>query len=228
MMGSKIWKKFTYLYVILCSIDVLALSLDASISWLHIFVKPILMLVPIVFILRKLRAKKYFSWILAAFIFSWFGDVFLLGQEFTPLFFIAGLASFLLAHIFYIVLFTKGRSSKELKPKWINYIIAFTFLYAIVYYAYLLPYLKDLTIPVLLYVLVIALMGLSALWRYGSVNDKAFRITAYGAYSFILSDSILAFNKFVFSFDMADALIMTSYCLAQYLILKGFVALEEL
>lgn len=225
---SKPWQVFTYVYFTFCSIDVLSLSFGGEFQWLHVLMKPLLMIMPIIFLWRFLRSRKYFSWMFAAFIFSWFGDVFLLGQELNPLFFIGGLTSFLLAHVSYVVLFTKSSLKKQLKTKWISCLMVLTLLFAIGYYLYLYPYLNDLSIPVLVYVSAIALMGLTALWCYGSVNHKAFRLTVYGAFTFIVSDAILAFNKFVQAFDWADVFIMTSYCLAQYLILKGFFMQQEL
>jgi uncharacterized membrane protein YhhN len=70
-------------------------------------------------------------------------------------------------------------------------------------------------------------MGVTALGRYARVNMDAFSYTVIGAFVFILSDSIIGYNKFVHEIPFADSLIMIFYCTAQYMILKGFVVLES-
>ena len=44
-----------------------------------------------------------------------------------------------------------------------------------------------------------------------------------GALLFVLSDSILAINKFYMPFDLAGTFIMLTYGFAQYLIVQGAV-----
>ncbi|MBL0146409.1 MAG: hypothetical protein IPP48_12355 [Chitinophagaceae bacterium] len=41
---------------------------------------------------------------------------------------------------------------------------------------------------------------------------------------FILSDSLLAINKFYHSFAFAGVQIMATYCIAQYCIVRGFIS----
>jgi len=55
------------------------------------------------------------KWVIAALFFSWGGDVLLLFQEKKEIFFLLGLASFLLAHIFYIFFFHLVRLKEAFK-----------------------------------------------------------------------------------------------------------------
>ena len=59
--------------------------------------------------------KGYPRWriyVLAALVFSWAGDVFLISSDW----FIAGLVSFLIAHVFYIIAYQKtGAANGQLK-----------------------------------------------------------------------------------------------------------------
>ena len=88
------------------------------------------------------------------------------------------------------------------------------------------PGLAELKIPVLFYVSTIGLMGILAVNRYQFVNSKSFYFTLIGAFAFILSDSLIGYSKFVCDIPYSHVLIMTFYCIAQYLILRGFVAQE--
>ncbi|MET0393775.1 MAG: lysoplasmalogenase family protein, partial [Chitinophagaceae bacterium] len=58
------------------------------------------------------------KWIVAALFFSWAGDILLLFQEKNSLFFLLGLAAFLLAHIFYIVFFQRVRMQEGISARW--------------------------------------------------------------------------------------------------------------
>jgi uncharacterized membrane protein YhhN len=52
-------------------------------------------------------------------------------------------------------------------------------------------------------------------------NKMPGRWMMIGALLFVISDSILAINKFYQSFEMANILIMLSYGFAQFYIVKG-------
>jgi uncharacterized membrane protein YhhN len=75
-------------------------------------------------------------------------------------------------------------------------------------------------IPVIVYGLVISAMLLFAL--HAGATDYA-----VGAVLFVLSDSILALNKFHTSFLLAGSLIMLTYGLAQYFIVTGASMVEK-
>jgi uncharacterized membrane protein YhhN len=48
-----------------------------------------------------------------------------------------------------------------------------------------------------------------------------------GASFFVISDSLLAINKFYQPFAHAGILIMLTYCTAQYFIVQGFIKQEK-
>ncbi|MNR29801.1 YhhN-like protein [compost metagenome] len=78
-------------------------------------------------------------------------------------------------------------------------------------------------LPVMVYTFVISMMMMMAAFRNQRVNTLSFNLILAGALCFLLSDSILAYNKFVKGFDFAGVLIMASYMAAQYLITMGAV-----
>jgi uncharacterized membrane protein YhhN len=69
-------------------------------------------------------------------------------------------------------------------------------------------------------------MAMQALFRYGRTNSKSFTLVFAGAISFMLSDSLLAINKFMQPLPLAGLAIMFTYILAQYLIVEGVVRHE--
>ncbi|MCB0517234.1 MAG: lysoplasmalogenase [Chitinophagales bacterium] len=158
--------------------------------------------------------------LLAALVCSWLGDIFLLFTGETM--FMAGLAFFLLAHIFYIFLFLKTATKPTFlsqKPWWAVPIVAF----AAAMFAYLYPYLHDFTIPVGIYCIALGSMVLAALNRKGCVDGNSFAWVFGGAILFMISDSILAVNKFAQPLPYAEILIMFTYIAAQFSIVQGFL-----
>jgi uncharacterized membrane protein YhhN len=161
------------------------------------------------------------KWILLALFFSWAGDIILMFQDKQELFFLLGLGSFLLAHVFYIVFFHNIRVKENVKS---NILLL---LPVVIYYAFLIswlsPYLGDKKIPVRIYGIVISFMLLLALHMMFIKNKTAGRLMLFGALLFVISDSILAINKFYESFEAAGILIMLSYGLAQLFIVQGAI-----
>jgi len=216
------WTKFTILYSLIC-IAHLSIIQSVDCGDLNVYTKPLIMLSAIGFTRFYLKAYNYYKLIILAFVFSLFGDVFLLWQSISDIFFVAGLASFLIAHLLYAFYFYKSSAKTWTKNRTLIIIQFLMFLLVIGYYSLMYPGLGDLSIPVLFYVSTIGAMGILALNRYLQVSSKSFWYIFIGALSFILSDSIIGFNKFVDPITNASFYIMLFYCLAQYLILKGFL-----
>ena len=91
-------------------------------------------------------------------------------------------------------------------------------------YYILLPGLEGLMKPVIL-IYALSLMGMSmmALNRRGRVNPSSFRLVFFGSLLFLLSDSMIALNKFSMEIPLAGFWIMITYILAQYLIMRGLI-----
>ena len=130
--------------------------------------------------------------------------------------FLVGLGSFLGGHCAYIYAFFAN--PVELRP--VSVLIPS--LYSLcVFVAVLWPSLpSDMVVPVGAYVLVITLMMVAALSRKpeGYASLWSFRCAATGALLFAVSDTILAYNRFVGVVPGAKVAIMSTYYLAQYAI----------
>ncbi len=164
-------------------------------------------------------ANKLKLWILLALFFSWAGDVLLMFEADDSMFFLLGLSSFLLAHIFYVIFFHLVRVREKIK---INpWLIVVVVLYYASLITLLMPYLGDMKIPVLVYGIVISFMFMLAMHMLFIKHKTAGKWMMFGALLFVISDSVLAINKFYQPFEASGILIMLTYGLAQLFIIHG-------
>lgn len=177
---------------------------------------PVLLLAGITFTTLSGRSR----WLLlAAQIFSAGGDAALtFVRGVNQNYFILGLGLFLVAHIFYCILFT-GTFAWRKDRLWMGaLLLAFSVTMAVI----LVPRLGDLAPPVCAYVAVITTMGLLSMMRQGSDY-----LLIAGALVFILSDSCIAVNKFLQPFEGASYAIMITYYAAQWMIAKAIIAKKK-
>ena len=80
---------------------------------------------------------------------------------------------------------------------------------------------KSLLIPIIIYMITITIMAISASER--KTNPDSYRLILLGAILFVLSDTLIAIDKFVVPVPFQTFLIMGTYVLAQYLICVGFL-----
>ncbi|MGZ5271571.1 MAG: lysoplasmalogenase family protein [Ramlibacter sp.] len=184
-------------------------------AW-HLALKPLAMALAIAVVaLRWQRAQRplaFDGWLLAGLACSLAGDVLLM----LPGRFIPGLVAFLLAHLCYLVLLSRGVGWLP-RPR----ALAATLGVGAVVYAALLPALGPvLRVAVAAYVLVIATMAAQAIGRAGVLRDAASRAVAAGAVLFMASDTLLAVNRFAMPLPLAPLWILATYYAAQILIAR--------
>jgi uncharacterized membrane protein YhhN len=160
--------------------------------------------------------------VLMALLLSLCGDIALMFDNESA--FMQGLVAFLVAHIFYILSFRDHRSTTQgdALQGLQQFRLAFPVLLAgtgLVFILY--PALGNLRYPVMVYAAVLVTMVLQATFRLGRTNLTSFWLVVLGAVMFMISDSILALHKFLGIITYADALTMSSYALAQYLLVEG-------
>ncbi len=216
--GAVLQGRITMLEALLIEAAALATATGAeNIVLLHRVFKPLAMLLAIAYVVQRNRATRapgrFDLLLLAGLACSLVGDCFLM----LPGFFIPGLVSFLVAHLFYIALFKQG-------VPWLPSTRALLATLGVggAMYGFLFNSLNtQLRIAVAAYVVVIAVMAAQALGRAGWLRDKASTAAAIGACFFMLSDSLLATNKFALQFPMAQFLVLATYYAAQILIAKN-------
>jgi uncharacterized membrane protein YhhN len=192
------------------------------------FVKPLIMIWMAVYFLLYKKKSSFTVLVLVAFFFSWMGDNFLMLSGKNELFFFAGVGGFFFAQLSYIYTFTKfsekGGRGKLQKNPWLSLLFL---AYVAGMLALLLPGLEGLMKPIItIYALSLILMSMMALNRSGRVGAMSFKLVFFGSILFLISDSMIAFNKFHSEIPLAGFLIMITYIAAQYLIMRGLI-LEE-
>ena len=78
-------------------------------------------------------------------------------------------------------------------------------------------------LPVTIYAVVICTMVICSLHVFNKTSNPANILFVMGAILFAASDSLLAINKFYKPFPFAGALIILTYCAAQFFIVIGVV-----
>jgi uncharacterized membrane protein YhhN len=153
---------------------------------------------------------RYFWLIFAGLLFSAAGDVFLMLPKDR---FVAGLLSFLVAHLLYIVAFSAPAGFLAAPLLALPYLAGAGALLVI-----LLPKTGKLALPVIVYSTALATMGWQAACRWQVMQDDASLYAMIGAILFMVSDSVLAINRFAKPFRAAEAVLLSTYFAAQTLI----------
>jgi uncharacterized membrane protein YhhN len=147
----------------------------------------------------------------------------LLFSDINELFFISGLISFLIAHIIYIRLFlTKLNAS--FSYTWVFSSLAFLAIYLYYFLSTMWDNLKTMKIPVTIYALVISIMLFVVIQLVASKSLRKGEYVLLGAFFFVVSDSLLAWNMFYQEIAHGSFWVMSTYLFAQLLITSGWVS----
>lgn len=140
---------------------------------------------------------------------SWAGDVLL--QSPGSMGFLLGLAAFLVAHLFYIGAFLMLGTGRVKIWVW-AYLMWYGALLAL-----LSPGLGALVVPVIAYGAALGTMAI--------LSTRVNAVVGWGGLLFLLSDSILAMDRFMpgFALPASDFVIMTTYLVGEGLIVYGVV-----
>lgn len=193
--------------------------------------KPLIMSTLLVYYLagRREKSNTLSYLIIGAILFSWSGDILLMLQARHESLFVFGLGSFLVAHLCYIPAYGKAvyAERSEDSKSFVRTRIAFLIFVGLALIYILHPQLGEMLVPVSLYTIVIITMAIAAVMRKGRTVDKSFIMVYSGALLFIMSDAMIAINKFLDPLVQARLLIMATYIAAQLLIIKGILMHEK-
>jgi uncharacterized membrane protein YhhN len=212
-------KLFLFLFLIAAAVHLIAEFFPSA--FLHNISKPLLMIALGGYYFVRCDERSVVT--IGAILFSLIGDVLLLDDSN----FMLGLIAFLLAHVFYIFSYRQHRFETDVEALQgvqrvriaFPVVLAGTGLVVILY-----PKLDALRVPVIIYAGVITTMVLTALFRFGRTNARSFWMVFAGAVLFMISDSVLAVNKFLEPLSRAGFWIMLTYIAGQYLIVEGLIA----
>ncbi|TXT60691.1 MAG: putative membrane protein [Promethearchaeota archaeon] len=185
--------------------------------------KPFLMPLVILYYIFSVGVAMVNWFLVIALIFGTLGDISLMiGRE--GKWFMMGLGSFLIGHIFYIItyLLLSGTSLLQF-PVWgwlfLIPLIAITLLL----YMRIKDKMGDLQVPTIVYIVVIFMMSFFAMLLLSIFEIFDFTLVYLGAILFIISDGIIAIAKFDVDIPKERVYIMITYVLAQLLITQGII-----
>lgn len=210
---------FRSAYLALGALEMLAEIFRGQFPTMYMFIKPFLMIVLALYLYKATGLQQTLDKMIGiALAFSWIGDCILMakGQGF----FLTGLISFLLAHLMYILVFTK-----QFRFQGVFYLVSMCLLvYGGLLMQMILPNMtSQMYLPIILYAVVLLTMTAIASGRKDIVSKVSFVYTFGGAVLFMVSDSLLAINKFASPFAYANIPIMLLYILGQFGIVEGYV-----
>jgi uncharacterized membrane protein YhhN len=170
-----------------------------------------ILILAIAFANCRAHKDRYSLWITIGLIFSLAGDVLLLRPDH---YFLLGLSAFLLTHIAYLIAFTRDIRFPARPGVWVLYLLFAACCNVLLFSR--LP--AALRFPVAVYSLFLVSMAAQAMGRSLRSRTSAARLAAVGALLFVLSDGLLAFDRFYQPLRLAPLLILVPYFAAQWLI----------
>lgn len=199
-----LWSRIIAILIVLMgSIYIFFIPSDPIATKIVFKLIPMLLILLFAFLQPAGETKKYKMLILIGLFICMLADGFIY-------WFIIGLITFLIGHIWYIFAFRQIKAISI--PKWaavslLSYGVAMVIWIAGTVWS---QGEHILAVAVVIYILVILTMGWNAF-------QTANKFAIIGAVLFIFSDSILAINKFIIDVPFSGALIMISYYGAQFL-----------
>jgi len=152
----------------------------------------------------------YKTFVLAGLFFSLLGDIALL---FPEKWFTAGLVAFLAAQVFYILAFKPLPGHPVSPATFLPFV-----LYGLLMFFILAPKLGPMKLPVFVYIAAITLMAGFAGGRFVDRGGTRPLLAFVGAVLFLVSDSVLAYDRFAKKVPASRIIILGTYFPAQLLI----------
>jgi len=190
-----------------------------------ILTKPLLLILLSVWFFFSSRryGDRFTIMIQTGLLFSFFGDVALLFSQQNEFNYLLGLGSFLIALFAYTLAFLQNiiemKSNKGILLS--SIFTLFVLAFAALIMRTLHPHLHEMYLPVAGYFIALTAMGCAAAFRFKRTYKRSFWMVFIGALFFLLSNALLAFNKFVEPVQGVLISMTAIYILAQYLIVRG-------
>lgn len=187
----------------------------------EVWIKPMLM--PALLLFYFLEAELMDKFLLRALIACWAGDVLLMLENQSPIFFLSGLVVFLIGHVMYILSMRRmvRTDVQHVRPEQTLLIMTLVAGVASVIWILVKEKAGDLLYPISVYVVVVVSMFYHALRRRSRTTKESFQCMIFGALAFFISDALLALNRYYVKLPFASPAIMVTYLMAQYLLVVG-------
>ena len=203
------WQDYASVLILISDLISLAVGNES----IHAFIKPLVVpSIAFFFFSKELIKFKIGKYLALVLLFSWFGDILLIFD--SSLYFLLGLFSFLIAHFFYILIFSSTTMPFKIRAIHMVTILLFLLTAFLILQA-IWDKTGNLQVPVLIYMIIISVMGVTATFNTIQNGDYS---SLFGASLFIISDALIALNTFhivgleIYNFPF---LIMSTYIIAQ-------------
>lgn len=155
---------------------------------------------------------------------SFLGDLLLTRSG--ELFFLLGMLAFIGTHLCNSWFFYRLQKGHPGKPRNLALAVIVLLLISGQIFYYLNDQLGTFRVPILVYMVIICTMAVMATQTLLNPAVQKIAVTYFipGAALFVLSDGLLAINKFTWHNRWADIGVMLTYGLAQYCLVQGFTA----
>jgi uncharacterized membrane protein YhhN len=193
-------------------------------DWTKPLLIPALLIYFVVSAIVDGKTVRISNYVVTALVFSFFGDVLLMFVNYKSYFFLMGLGAFLIAQLFYMMTFRMMRkgSDHSVTPSYL--ILALATLYYVSLIGLIYGNLESaFQLPVMLYGAVITAMLVYSFHVRDLVPAPFGNLLFLGASLFVISDSLIAVNKFYTALPAAGFLVMSTYISAQFLIVRALI-----
>jgi uncharacterized membrane protein YhhN len=189
---------------------------------LRYLTKPFLM--PALALFYILNVQNPSGMLIAAIAGGWLGDLFLMipDKSDKKLFFKLGLVAFLFGHLFYAAAFL-GKGSFRFDSIMASVFALLMIAFCLIVFIKLKPHMGKLFIPITVYIVVIALMGISTTLCFSTQDLSPVLIAVIGAIVFMISDTMNAWNRFAKEIPNERVHTMNTYLSGQFLLVLGFL-----
>lgn len=217
-------RRFFFVYLLVCAI-VLA-SEFFELQTTYYLSKPLIVLSLLVFYsiyTYSIKHNTKRNLLLGALLFSGVGDVFLMFEQVSENYFLTGLFFFLGALILYCLYFLLVLlQNRPWNLHWLQIAIAtIVLVYGVEFYVINNFAFGNLKVAILFYCLTLCALGIMAAFMPYKRSFKIYITMLIGVISFIVSDSIIAIERFVTEMPYAGMYILATYMIAQYLIVSA-------
>lgn len=202
-----------YFLILISSLLAIVFYQEKQMLWFYIF-KPMttvfVLFIPLVRWMKGQVESMYLKSLLIALVFCLIGDIFLMHADDL----VFGLGAFLVAHLLFA--FGFYRYAKGLYIFWLIVLL----LFGSGMFYFMEPNLHELKIPVVIYMAVIVLMNWRSIALHLDYKKKVgvksgyYALIPLGSLLFLISDSLIAIDKFVTAFPQSNTFILSTYWLS--------------
>ena len=214
-------KKALYAYTTLAILHLIGELIENQL--LTNMIKPLLMVALAIYFIYSVGLKtKSNMLIFVGLLFSQVGDTLLMYVPSNANFFLAGLGAFLITQILYTIAFSLYEDENQGFIKQKPYFSLLFLAYLVGFLYLLIPNISSaFEPPIVVYACVITVMSIAACNLFTKMKYANWKILFYGVLLFVISDSLIAVNKFLMPLPHSGFLIMSTYILGQFMIVEG-------